>query len=315
MAQDTGGLGTGVRRPWSDLPAELRSAAEGAAGSRVRRATTCVGGFSPGIAARLDLADGTRRFVKAVSTEPNPDSPTFYRQEITVNGWLDAAVPAPRLLWHHDDGEWVVLLFEHVDAATPSLPWRDDELGRCLDALASAHEALTPAPAGAPDAAELLGAEFEGWSLLAAGDGGGLDDWSRRHVERLALVEQDWAAACASDTLAHLDVRADNLLVDSTRAWIVDWPWAARASGWTDVVGMAPSVALQGGPPGEDLLARYAGPRPDDAQLAAFLAALAGFFTERSLAPEPPGLPTVRAYQAAQAEVARSWLARLLRLP
>jgi hypothetical protein len=38
----------------------------------------------------------------------------------------------------------------------------------------------------------------------------------------------------------------------------------------------------------------------------------AGYFTERSLRPAPPGLPTVRLFQAAQGEVARRWLAALL---
>jgi hypothetical protein len=40
--------------------------------------------------------------------------------------------------------------------------------------------------------------------------------------------------------------------------------------------------------------------------------ALAGYFTERSLRAPPPGLPTVRAFQAAQGEVTRRWLAQLL---
>ncbi|WP_212648315.1 hypothetical protein [Deinococcus hopiensis] len=42
----------------------------------------------------------------------------------------------------------------------------------------------------------------------------------------------------------------------------------------------------------------------------ALLASVAGYFTERALQP-PPGLPTVRAFQAAQGEIARAWLGRL----
>jgi Ser/Thr protein kinase RdoA (MazF antagonist) len=38
----------------------------------------------------------------------------------------------------------------------------------------------------------------------------------------------------------------------------------------------------------------------------------ADYFTERSLQPPPPGLPTVRQFQAAQGEVTRRWLATLL---
>jgi hypothetical protein len=44
----------------------------------------------------------------------------------------------------------------------------------------------------------------------------------------------------------------------------------------------------------------------------AILCALAGYFTSQALLPPPPGLPTVRAFQAAQGQVARRWLADFL---
>jgi len=40
------------------------------------------------------------------------------------------------------------------------------------------------------------------------------------------------------------------------------------------------------------------------------VAALAGFLVQRSLLPPPPGLPTLRAFQGAQGEVALRWLRR-----
>jgi hypothetical protein len=46
--------------------------------------------------------------------------------------------------------------------------------------------------------------------------------------------------------------------------------------------------------------------------VAATLCALGGYFTYQSLQPAPAGLPTVRAFQAAQGEVTRRWLAQLL---
>jgi len=50
----------------------------------------------------------------------------------------------------------------------------------------------------------------------------------------------------------------------------------------------------------------------DPRQVAATLCALGGYFTYQSLQPAPAGLPTVRAFQAAQGEVTRRWLAQLL---
>ncbi|QFZ23899.1 hypothetical protein [Saccharothrix syringae] len=41
---------------------------EGGLGARVIRAVSRAGGFSPGLASRLDLADGRRAFAKAVGT-------------------------------------------------------------------------------------------------------------------------------------------------------------------------------------------------------------------------------------------------------
>ncbi|MGC5002962.1 hypothetical protein [Streptomyces sp. DT203] len=40
----------------------------------------------------------------------------------------------------------------------------------------------------------------------------------------------------------------------------------------------------------------------------AVLAALAGYFVAHSLMPDPPGLPTVRAFRAAQGAAALEWL-------
>jgi hypothetical protein len=41
------------------------------------------------------------------------------------------------------------------------------------------------------------------------------------------------------------------------------------------------------------------------------VAAMAGYFAERARLPDPPGLPTVRAFQRAQGEVTLAWLRRL----
>jgi hypothetical protein len=68
---------------------------------------------------------------------------------------------------------------------------------------------------------------------------------------------------------------------------------------------------LEGGPAPDELLALYApfGPVDPDA-LTVLLAAVAGFFVSHSLRPAPPGLPTLRPFQAAQGEVALDWLSR-----
>ena len=102
----------------------------------------------------------------------------------------------------------------------------------------------------------------------------------------------------------HADIRADNLLLTDDGVMVVDWPHACRGAAFADPVLFAPSVAMQGGPEPAALLARSrAGRDASREALAALVCALAGCFTERSLQPPPPGLPTVRRFQAAHAEV------------
>jgi hypothetical protein len=54
----------GIRVAWEELPEAVRAAIEKVCGAPVEAASTQPGGFSPGAAARLRCADGTRWFVK-----------------------------------------------------------------------------------------------------------------------------------------------------------------------------------------------------------------------------------------------------------
>jgi hypothetical protein len=298
------------RVPWDELPDQIRSWAADTLGSAVVSAASQSGGYSPGAACRLRLADGRRAFLKAVSAGANPESPDMHRRESVVAAALPAAVPSPRFLGHYDDGQWVALLFADAGGRHPAEPWDLAELARVLDALARLHEQCTPSPVRTlPTVAEYHASSLSGWRDLAADRPDGLDDWSRRHVDRLAELESGWAAAAAGDTLLHNDVRADNMLITPHGVVFVDWPHACTGAAWFDVLAFAPSVALQGGPDLDWLLARCpsaAGADPD--ALTAVTVAVAGYFTRQATRPPPPGLPTVREFQAAQGRHARDWL-------
>jgi aminoglycoside phosphotransferase (APT) family kinase protein len=119
-------------------------------------------------------------------------------------------------------------------------------------------------------------------------------------------------AALVGDTLAHTDVRADNLLFDTDGCVrFVDWPWACVGPAWLDAVLLLLNVTLFGGHDVDALLARQA-PSTDPADLTAVIGGLAGFFTDISRRPAPPGLPTVRAFQRAQAAAALGWFQQRL---
>lgn len=306
----------GARLPWAAVPANVRAAVEEWLGNTVVAAVSQPGGFSPGVAARLQTADGRRVFVKAAGSEPNALTPVLHRREARIAAALPPAAPVPRLLWSFDEGDggWITLIYEDVEGRQPALPWRADKLDQVLDALAELSRALTPSPLP-PDVAErtsdwvILTRGW--WRRLQAERPVQLDAWSARQLNGLVELEAGAAAASAGETLLHLDLRADNLLLTPDgRVLVVDWPHARVGAAWVDIAFLAPSVTMQGGPQPEELMGRQpAAYAADPKAITAVVAAIAGFFTYQAHQPPPPGLPTVRAFQAAQGVTAREWLA------
>jgi hypothetical protein len=149
------------------------------------------------------------------------------------------------------------------------------------------------------------------WRRLQTAPPDQLDPWAVRNLVQLTELEQQAPSASAGDTLLHLDLRADNLLLTDERVLVVDWPHARAGAGWQDLAFLAPSVAVQGGPSPDELFKRLPlGRAADPDAVNAVVADIAGYFVWHALQPPPPGLPTVRAFQAAQGVVALQWLAR-----
>lgn len=306
----------GTRLSWNDLPLHVRQIIEERWGAHVVEIQDQEGGFSPGLAATLRSSAGETIFVKASSPDLNPLTPAIYRKEARIAAMLPLHAPVSRLLWMHDEGEsgWVVLAFAHVDGHLPAVPWNPEEVQRVVSAIAEMHEALTPCPLEVPSAGERIRSPLSGW-LRLRGDEPGLDEWSRRHLDVLKALELEAPEAASGRTLIHMDLRADNIVLTEDRVVIVDWPAAAVGAAWVDMLAMAPSVVLEGGPDAETFFLMHPASRgAHPGQVNAVLAAIAGFFTSQALQPPPPGLPTLRGFQAAQGEVARRWLAERARL-
>ncbi|HEU4840737.1 MAG TPA: hypothetical protein VFT09_04815 [Ilumatobacteraceae bacterium] len=308
----------GVRAGWGDVPQAIRDEVDALLGSPVVATHGVRGGFSPGPAVRADLADGRTVFVKAAGTALNQQSPALHRREGVVLGILPASVPAPRLLGVVDDGDWVALAVEWVTGRMPvaSDPADVRRLLDVLDRLAAATGGEA-APGLQPfaEAHRSLGGH---WTRLAADPLPGLDEWSRRHLAALVSLEALAPDATAGTHLVHVDTRTDNVLLAASGPpddVLVDWPGAAFGAPWLDLVGLLPALHLDGGPPPAAVFdAHPLGRRADPPAVDAYLATLAGYFTRQSLLPPPPGLPTVRAFQAAQGVIARRWLADRLGL-
>jgi len=271
------------------------------------------GWFLPGCCALLGFEHRRGAFVKAVGAEPNATSPRFHRREARIAAAMPRSARLPHLIDSYDDGAWVALLYEEVPGAMPRHPWREPELTTVIEGLASLHEVLTPCPVDDLEpTSERTRSMLSGWRTLAGLSTlpDGLDEWSRRHLERLAALESTCADAVdKGDTLVHGDVRADNVLVHGDSVVFVDWPHASRGAPVFDLVAWAPSVALEGGPDPESLLSRYrlaADADPDE--VTAVVAGVTGFFAYQALLPPEPGLPGLRSFQDEQGRVARVWL-------
>ncbi|MBA2776322.1 MAG: aminoglycoside phosphotransferase family protein [Chloroflexia bacterium] len=307
----------GQRLAWAQLPAHIRDAIEDWLGEPVVTAQSMAGGFSPGLASRLTTRPGRRVFAKAVSNTLNPMSPTLHRREIRVASRLPSGAPAPRLLWssQEDDGEeWVVLVFEDVQGRPPAQPWDPAELDDVVDALNRLSAELTPSPIATSEIDDILtfGPLVRGnWSYLKYDNLPRIDPWVNRNLDRMIEAEQRVGEVIAGDTLLHLDLRGDNMLLTDDGVVIVDWPHARVGAAWIDPIGFAPSVAMEGGPEPEDLIARLdATQSADPEHVTLGIIEIAGFFTHQGALPPVEGLPGLRAFQEAQGAVARRWVAQ-----
>lgn len=287
----------GVRLPYEQVPAPVRVWVDQTLGSPVLDATTQVGGMSPGCAARLVTVDGRRAFCKAVGPELNPDTCTIFRHEVTVLNRLPSVVYRPRVLSCYDDGAWVGLLLEDVDGAHPDL---DDSatLAAVARTVSTQVAELTPAPAGldVPPLFEVAQRWASSWEQLRE-DPSPLPAWARADVRRLADRVVDVPALVRGDTLCHVDLRNDNLLVRPDGSVVVlDWRMARLGPAWFDVFVLALEQAQR--PRFDRWLAdqRLTSDVPPTT-VTTLLLALGGHLLRQSTLPAAAGLPTMPAFR------------------
>ncbi|MDQ1601794.1 MAG: hypothetical protein QOD68_3268 [Actinomycetota bacterium] len=303
----TAPVAAGTRIPWEAVPEHVRGEVEASLGSPVVSARTQVGGFSPGAAVRVVCADGSRAFVKACGSDLNPDTPDLNRAEIRALELLPPSVPHARLLSAYDDGVWVVLVLEDVDGRRPDVPWPD------ADAAVMAATLERVAATAAPTA---LSSFAETTNVLSAWDGVAADPEGMPAglLARLPdfLARQELARDVTSGRwLVHWDARADNVLVRAGEAVLLDWAWASRGASWLDTLLLAMDFRIQGGPDPDAFLSSSTVTRDVPPEhLASVVAGMVGFWHERARHPAPPGLPTIRTWQAHSGAAALDWLDR-----
>lgn len=301
------------RLRWEGLPLPLRAEIVERSGSPVREARASSTGFSAGFAGVLDLLDGRRIFVKAGDGATNAETAALHRREARNGRWLPTGL-APRPLWSFEWETWVVLGMEAIDGRHPGSPWSEEDLSRVLQAQAELSRVL--APPEAEPVGSVVADMLNGWrSMRATGDFSGVPHWLLPHVDEFAGWEGSRTEeAAAGESLVHFDLRNDNLLVDRLgRVHLLDWPHAGAGAPWLDLAFFAPTVSLDIGPRAGEVFARsplaHVVPRDD---LRVIVSGWAGRLIWASRQPHPPGIPTLRAFQAAQARTTLDWLRELL---
>lgn len=308
------GVGSGTPKlRWTDLPAWLRAEVEELLDARVVGTEVRPGGFSPSAALLVHLEGGGRAFVKASSREQAEESVRMHRREAELLPQLADRPEVPDVLGAIDEDGWIALVLEAIDGRHPHIPWTDDDLDTVLRGLRELAGGMTPSPVAAPTAAEQLGQVFRGWRAFHDADTPPPDPWAAERLDELAELESRWADASSGSTLVHADLRADQILLTDGGIAVVDWAHACVAAPWLDIVFMAPSVALQGGPAAGEVVRRSdAAEDVDRDDLVAVVAAVTGFFLWSATLPAIPALPTIREFQRAQGEAALDWLRSLL---
>lgn len=297
---------------WAELPGHVQAGIEQILGAQVVEATGQQGGFSPGTADRVLTAAGRRAFVKAVGPQLNEHSPGIHRKEAAVAAALPAGLPAPSLIGTFDDGEWVALVLSDVEGRHPHVPWHDIEIQLVLDALLKI--ASTPLPTDLkrlPSLEEELADPFRGWTRIRRSPPEGCDPWILRNIDTLERLAEQGLRDVTGGSLAHTDVRADNIIITAANgAVLVDWPWAAVGAPWVDALTVLVNVRVfDASFDADGILASHGvfmGASAD--HVNGFLSGLAAYFIDAARQPPPSGLPTLRAFQQLQGDAVVQWL-------
>ncbi|WP_336502735.1 phosphotransferase [Microbacterium paraoxydans] len=302
-----------ARLDWTRLPPALRARIEEFAGSPVTRVQSQDGGFSAGLASRLTFADGRRLFVKAVQ-ESAEGTFALYVREAEVLGAIPRSLPAAHRADAFTAEGWAVLFIEDVEGRHPERSATSPDTVHVLDAIAAL--AAAPAPSTLPRLADELHEDSGSWRRLeAAGLLETTTPWCAQNVDLLRTAAERVGTAVAGDRLLHGDLRADNILIDTSgRARLLDWPWAARGAGWEDALLYLLDLRVED-PAAEvgPLLGHpvFAGSATEDR--IALLSAAAGAWFEKCRLPAPPGMTTLRDFQRREAITATDWIAELVR--
>jgi hypothetical protein len=300
----------GTRTPWEAAPEQVHAWVRDRTGPEIAPARDRVGGMATGVAAIVQ-GDDRSVFVKALSAEENPKGARMYQTEAEIADRLPVHPAIPELLdagfVETPAGSWWVTLLEARTGTTPQHPWRTADLDLVLKAWQELRPSLQATQwsksAGLSDL-------FVAWREIAADPTDPWHELAARWSEREATMT-DQVDGGATAQLSHIDLRADNILVDPQTEVVsfVDWAHPGTAAPWADVALLLADVVASGADVeagGEiDVADRFACAHPEtDPELAiSVISALGAFMHARAHREDVnPVMPHRRTWMAAASE-------------
>lgn len=257
------------------------------------------GGYTPAARWQVNCGDYSV-FVKVATT---PLTAMLLRREQVAYSSITGAF-IPKLIGWDDHETKPILVIEDLSQALWPPPWTPRLLDRALQSLALIHQTQ----AEVPPFEAVHSHHTLGWHIvsenplpfLALEMASGA--WLKGALP--VLLEAEAACGTTGDTLAHFDIRSDNMCFTGDRALFVDWAEACLANPKLDTGFWLPSLAFEGGPQPESIL-------PNEPEIAAWVA---GFFAARAGLATIPDAPQVRRVQREQLSTALPWAQRALGL-
>jgi Ser/Thr protein kinase RdoA (MazF antagonist) len=243
-APDVDYSATSLRPGWDALPPALHQALAVALGTEITSVAPPVGsGFTGGFAARADLADGRKVFVKAAPDTTHAHQ--AYQREAEVVPELPAAIHAPAVITTAQASDWFALVSEWVAGRMPGSPWTEDDFRLVTTTCERTAEVMRPSPfEGLSYFRDLVVDDVGVPAEILAGERPlptGLQPWVPDVLPQLAELVQQAPEALEGDTAVHSDIRPDNLLIDAGgTCWTLDWNWLALGPAWIDWLGLLP---------------------------------------------------------------------------
>jgi hypothetical protein len=299
-------------------------------GSPVARAARVYGGYAPSATFRLALANGARVFFKASYPAPKGSGVRWFMDHEARNyRTLERFITpwAPRFYGSFERDGWHVLLLEDLGPRSVP-PWTPTKARAAARSYARFHRKTLGKhlPRSLPRTGYVEYARF--WrtlrktreiartASLAGRRSEEAEEWLHVALPVFVAHERDLERARPPFALLHFDTRSDNIRIQGDRVRIFDWPFASAGPAEVDVVAFCQTVAAEGGPSVERVLAWYEEVtrlRPE--MIDASLAGITGYFADRAWRPPIVGLPRVRAWQRVQLKECLRWSSRRFALP